>query len=138
VADQKTDDAGARSHRLSRRRLLAGGALASASLPALHELIPHNGLHHALGGDQQASASVPDAGPHAGHGSSGGQMHAAFTDGPEVDHAANGFDPTELLRDFDYGETRRLPGGQTLREWTVVAAEKEIEVAPGVKYLAWT
>jgi FtsP/CotA-like multicopper oxidase with cupredoxin domain len=65
-------------------------------------------------------------------------MHAAFAEGPEVNHAANGFNPTDLLRDFDYGETRRLPGGRTLREWNVVAADKEIEVAPGVKYQAWT
>jgi FtsP/CotA-like multicopper oxidase with cupredoxin domain len=137
VADQN-NGAGPAGHRLSRRRLLAGGALASASLPAIHELVPHSGLHRALGGDQHASAAVPDAGPHAGHGSAGAASHAGFADGPEVDHAANGFDPSELLRDFDYGETRRLPGGQTLREWTVVAVEKEIEVAPGVKYMAWT
>ena len=29
-----------------------------------------------------------------------------------VDHRANGFDPTELLRDFDYGKTRRLASGR--------------------------
>ena len=53
-------------------------------------------------------------------------------------HRANGFDPTELLRDFDYGKTRRLASGRVLREWEIVAQDKEIEVAPGVKYEAWT
>ena len=64
--------------------------------------------------------------------------HATFADGPRVDHRANGFDPTELLRDFDYGKTRRLASGRVLREWEIVAQDKEIEVAPGVKYEAWT
>ena len=31
-----------------------------------------------------------------------------FRAGTVVDHRANGFDPTEILRDFDYGRTRRL------------------------------
>jgi FtsP/CotA-like multicopper oxidase with cupredoxin domain len=42
-----------------------------------------------------------------------------------------------MLRDFDYGKTHRLASGRVLREWEVVAHEKEIEVAPGVKYEAW-
>jgi manganese oxidase len=54
-----------------------------------------------------------------------------------VDPAVNGFDPAEIVRDFDEGTTRRLPGGRVLREWELVAEEKEIEVAPGVKYAAW-
>ena len=37
-----------------------------------------------------------------------GPPHADFRDGPDVDHAANGFDPTAMLRDFDYGRTRRI------------------------------
>ena len=71
----------------------------------------------------------------AGHATGG---HAAFAAGREVDHAANGFDPTEILRDFDLGRTTRLASGRVLREWDLVASDKEIEVAPGVKYPAWT
>jgi FtsP/CotA-like multicopper oxidase with cupredoxin domain len=55
-----------------------------------------------------------------------------------VDHAANGFNPTEILRDFDHGRTRRLASGRVVREWELVAGDKEIEVAPGVKFPAWT
>ncbi|KAA0273307.1 MAG: copper oxidase [Acidobacteria bacterium] len=116
----------------SRRRLLAGGALASFSLPALHELVPHEGLH---GGDGDALA----AGGHRGHATAtGGHEHAAFAGGAGVDHAANGFDPSAMLRDFDWGKTRRLPGGRVLREWEIHARDREIEVAPGVHYAAWT
>ncbi len=130
-------DGGGHPRRVSRRRLLAGGALAGAALPALHELVPHRGLHDALSGPGGGVAAAAAGPGHAGHGS-GNPMHAAFADGPEVDHRANGFEPTEMLRDFDYGEARRLPGGRTLREYSIVARDKEIEVAPGVRYPAWT
>jgi FtsP/CotA-like multicopper oxidase with cupredoxin domain len=42
------------------------------------------------------------------------------------------------LRDFDWGTTRRLAGRRTLREWKLVACDREIEIIPGVKYAAWT
>ena len=64
--------------------------------------------------------------------------HPGFKAGSTVDHAANGFHPTELLRDFDHGRSRRLASGRVLREWELIAGDKEIEVAPGVKFPAWT
>ncbi|NIR42767.1 MAG: multicopper oxidase domain-containing protein [Gemmatimonadetes bacterium] len=48
------------------------------------------------------------------------------------------FDPMEYLTEFDYGRSRRLSDGRTLREYDVVAVDREIEVAPGVYYPAWT
>jgi manganese oxidase len=122
------------SRRISRRGLLGGAAAAGASLPILHELIPHRGLHHTLDG---ASAST--------HGDAGGtppgsakMSHSGFAMDGDVDHRANGFDPSEMLRDFDWGTTRRLASGRVLREWRIDALDKEIEVAPGVHYPAWT
>jgi FtsP/CotA-like multicopper oxidase with cupredoxin domain len=56
----------------------------------------------------------------------------------EVDHEANGFNPTDILTDFDYGEVSTLPNGQTLREYRIVAANKEIEILPGIVFPAWT
>jgi len=131
---------------VSRRKLLAGGFAATAALPVLHELIPHRGLHHALDGSEPAAAAMSEhagmqmgaVSEHAGHSSNGLPLHAGFDPATDVDHEANGFNPTEILRDFDWGETRRLPGGRTLREFTIVAQDREIEVAPGVKYAAWT
>src|SRR5260370_37080958 len=56
----------------------------------------------------------------------------------DVDSHANGFDPTAMLTDFDYGKVSKLPNGQTLREYTITAINKTITLAPGVTYKAWT
>jgi FtsP/CotA-like multicopper oxidase with cupredoxin domain len=82
-----------------------------------------------------ALATIPSTNDHSGHG---GNDVATFRLGGVVDHAANGFDPTTLLRDFDAGTTSLLPDGRTLREWEIFAVDHEIEVAPGVKFPAWT
>ena len=118
--------------KLSRRKLLGGAAGTAAALPLLHEFVPHQGVH-----DQLASAQG-DA-----HGGKHGKATAA-TEGSNhrgavgrVDPRANGFDPTAMLRDYDRGVVRR-EGGRTIREFELVAEDKEIEVAPGVKYAAWT
>ena len=74
--------------------------------------------------------------------SQGGEEHGGShgMGGPqgEVDHIKNGFDPSELLTDFDYGKVSRLDNGQTLREYEFYAANKMIEVMPGIEYPAWT
>ncbi len=57
--------------------------------------------------------------------------------GPVGDVNTDLFDPSAFLTDFDYGKQSQLPDGRTLREWDVVAVEKEIEVAPGVWFPAW-
>jgi FtsP/CotA-like multicopper oxidase with cupredoxin domain len=119
--------------KVSRRRLLLGGAAAGSALPMLHGLVPHEGVHRAIEGASASGAT------HAAESANG--FHAGFGpgfEGPDVDHAANGFNPTEILRDFDMGTTHRLPTGRVVREWELVAGEKEIEVAPGVKFAAWT
>jgi FtsP/CotA-like multicopper oxidase with cupredoxin domain len=110
--------------RVSRRRLLGGAAATGAALPVLHELVPHRGLH-----DQDASAR--EEALHAGHQVERGSSHLGARG--RVDAKANGFDPQLILRDFDEGTVR---GG--VREWEIVAEDREIEVAPGVKYAAWT
>jgi FtsP/CotA-like multicopper oxidase with cupredoxin domain len=121
---------------LSRRQLIGGAAAGAATLPVLHEVVPHQGLHSTLAG-----AQTPDhhgvGGSPATHTHGGGAAGPTFRRGEVVDHAANGFNPTDLLREFDMGKTRRLASGRTLREWTLVAEDKEIEIAPGVKYPAW-
>ncbi len=101
--------------------LRSPGAAAGSSAPTTH------GATHAA-----ATTGTPGKAPHPGHGSG----HAAFRG--TVDHGKNGFDPHEILRDFDWGTTRKGPGGRTIREWEIVAADKEIEVAPGVVFPAWT
>ena len=46
-------------------------------------------------------------GAEMGAGHAGHPDHADFGGDADVDHAANGFNPTEILRDFDYGKTTR-------------------------------
>lgn len=55
-----------------------------------------------------------------------------------VDHQRNGFDPMQLLVDWDYGTVSTLPDGQTLRQYNIYAADQEIEIAPGLFFPAWT
>ncbi|MEM2760794.1 MAG: multicopper oxidase domain-containing protein [Nitrososphaerales archaeon] len=46
-------------------------------------------------------------------------------------------DPSEFLRQFNYGRVSTLPDGTTLREFTIIAEDVKIEVAPGVFFNAW-
>ncbi len=117
--------------KLDRRQLLGGGALAAAG--AFTALGPRGDRAVA----QQAAAGHGMKG-HGGGAHGGGANGATMRKGQTVDHRANGFNPTDLLRDFDEGTTRRLASGRTLREWEIVGADKEIEVAPGIKFPAWT
>jgi FtsP/CotA-like multicopper oxidase with cupredoxin domain len=104
--------------------LLAAGSL-GAGAAALHATVPHS---HPW--EHEAAAQT-----HNGHHGGGG--HAAFRGGT-VDHRANGFDPQAMLRDFDWGTTRRTAAGTVIREWELAAQDKEIEVAPGIRFPAWT
>ncbi len=115
--------------RLTRRRLLGAVPALGLGATALHAAIPHS--HSAAAA--AAEHDMNTAGT-AAHSANGG--HAGFRGGA-VDHRANGFDPHLILRDFDFGKVSRLPDGRTLREWTIAAAEQEIEVAPGVRFTAW-
>ncbi len=56
----------------------------------------------------------------------------------EVDHEKNGFNPTDILTDFDYGEVSTMEDGRTLREFKLTSLNKTIEVVPGIEYPAWT
>jgi FtsP/CotA-like multicopper oxidase with cupredoxin domain len=76
-----------------------------------------------------ASAHRTLAGAHGDHG-------GMITVG-EVDHARNGFDPSRALTDWDPGVVSSR-GGRRLREFTIRAEDKEIEIAPGLMFPAWT
>jgi FtsP/CotA-like multicopper oxidase with cupredoxin domain len=113
--------------RLTRRGLILRGApvLAGATLVATRPTSAAE-QHHA------AAATVPPQ-AHAGHAPA---VHGGFRG--VVDAAANGFDPHQILREFDTGTTSRLASGRVVRSFELVALEQEIEVAPGVKFPAWT
>ena len=113
-------------HSLTRRRLLAGA-------------VPLVGAGLATAAGASARGTADHAGAQKAAGARGGHSngHAALRGG-EVDHRANRFDPQAVLRDFDYGTTRRLASGRVVREWELYAAEQEIEIAPGITYAAWS
>ncbi len=109
--------------RLSRRGFLLGSTislLSGAGLTKLAQALEEES-------DSQAVQLVP-----------GGNHGSAFGMVGSVDHERNGFDPLQLLVDWDYGKVSTLPNGQTLREYQFVAYDKEIEVAPGVFFPSWT
>jgi manganese oxidase len=104
---------------LTRRQMLKVGALGTASLAA-------GGSVLSLPGVAQGDAKA-------------GQGQASHHDMMTVGQLAPGsFDPTAFLTHFDTGTVSRLPSGQVVREYELVADEREIEVAPGVFYPAWT
>lgn len=117
----------------SRRQLLKGLCLAglAGGAATLQRLLP----------GMAAPAAQAQAG---GHGNmQGGERdstidHMGNMVAGDVDSAANGFDPMDILTEFDYGTVSTLPSGQTLREYQLIASEKVIEIAPGVTYPAWT
>ena len=89
---------------VSRRKFLEAGTAGLLGTAGLVSIVS----------SQQTQVSLPPAqtGGHEGH--SGLSMPGVTGD---VDHAANGFNPTDLLTDFDYGKVSTLPNGQTLREY---------------------
>jgi len=118
---------------LSRRdfiRLGLGSTLTVAGAAALSACSPTS---EPMATESPAPAKTQHGGT---YDSAGGSLMPGY-DG-DVDHAANGFNPTDILTDFDYGKTSALPNGQTLREYSVFAAIKTIEVMPGIRYEAWT
>lgn len=52
--------------------------------------------------------------------------------------ASGEMNPTQFLTAFDYGRVSSLLDGRTVRDYEIIAEDKEIEVASGVKFNAWT
>ena len=107
--------------KLSRRDLIKAGALGAAGLAAAGGTIVLRPKS-----DAAAAELPPDAHMHA---------HAMDAVG-DID--PRGFNPTKFLTEFDYGKISTLPNGQTLREYYIAAIDREIEIAPGVYFPAWT
>jgi manganese oxidase len=75
---------------------------------------------------------------HSSHGSEATMQHGGNMAVGEVDHVRNGFDPHEILTDFDLGEVSTDSSGRTVHEYEFLVVNKEIEVAPGIFFPAWT
>jgi FtsP/CotA-like multicopper oxidase with cupredoxin domain len=109
---------------LHRRELLRlGGASAAAVLSG-------GAIARAVGADDHAAS-------HTGSPRDAAHGHGGNTVVGTVDHARNGFDPSDILYDFDMGEVS-TSGDQTVRTYEIFAQDKEIEIAPGLHFPAWT
>ena len=104
----------------TRRTLLRNGLIGGSSLLLSQVLRP-------LVAAQTGAQADPPAMDHGRMGAGGGRMdHGDMTTVGEVDHERNGFDPHAMLTDWDTGRVSSLPSGQTLREFTLTAVDKEI------------
>ena len=83
--------------------------------------------------DEPQGYAVSHRTPANAHGDHGGMITVG-----EVDYARNGFDPSKVLTDWDQGVVSPWTDGRTLREFTITAQDKEIEIAPGIIFPAWT
>lgn len=98
--------------------------LASATgFTGLAALVPWSGGR----GNPDRVSSV--AAPHGSH------LEGSATVG-EVDLDA--FNPSNFLYEFDRGRLVQSADGRSVREWEIVAVDREIEIAPGVYFPAWT
>ena len=132
----QSDNAG-----VSRRNFLIAGVGGTGLLGAAALGISSEARAAILGGGAQGQGPYEPPRPNAigtNSASAHGAMHPMPAVVGEVDHVRNGFNPTEMLVDFDGGKVSTLPNGQTLREYTLVAQNKQIEVVPGVQFAAWT
>ena len=102
----------------NRRAFLGAGA----ALP-LAPLLVGSGIDRARA---QSAGALP----------AGSQIEGMTTVG-NVDHARNGFDPHDILDDWDQGSGTTDATGRRVREYEITAVDIEIEIAPGVFFPAW-
>jgi FtsP/CotA-like multicopper oxidase with cupredoxin domain len=110
---------------ISRRALLgAGGVLGAVGLGAA--------------ATAPLAAQTSDAGQApSSHGAHADPLGGANRVVGSVDHDRNGFDPWTIATQFEFGEVSQ-ENGRRVREFTLTAIDKEIEIAPGVMFPAWT
>ena len=116
------------SERMSRRELFKMGGVGALGFAGTAALVRA----------QRTSDSSPPASGSMDEASHSRLHDESMSTVGQVDHRRNGFDPHDLLYDYDYGQTSRMDDGRTLREYSIVAVDKDIEVAPGVFFAAWT
>lgn len=97
-------------------------------------------------GDEHGGVSMPSAAAAGTHATGG---HAGMGLVGEVADDAIGIDPTEYLTSWNfsnlpaeersrYYKETRLDDGRLLREYWIHALDRDIEIAPGVHFAAWT
>ncbi|MEQ8932085.1 MAG: multicopper oxidase domain-containing protein [Nitratireductor sp.] len=119
--------------RLSRRMVLGAGLAAAggSAVAAVGSAQEVNQPGYASGKPGLGTEGLVHQ---SGHGSS----HGAMMTVGNVDEERNGFDTSKMLTEWETGTVSRLPDGRVLRTFQLDAIDKEIEIAPGVMFPAWT
>jgi manganese oxidase len=110
------------SERLTRRGLLLGGLVAAGGTALVA---------------QTATAQAPADPSMMAMPADTGALGNMMTVGT-VDYAANGFDPIKMLTQWETGSISQMDDGRTLRSFEIGAIDRELEIAPGVYFPAWT
>lgn len=113
-------------HPMPRRRLLTGG-LVLAGGSAIGGLPAGNAA-------QAASSTVTVTGADAIMAGLHGEMITIGDVGTDI----NSFDPSEMLTDWETGTVSRDSDGTPVRTFHIFAEDRDIEIAPGVIFPAWT
>jgi len=121
--------------RITRRDFLKAGLLGGGATAVAATL--GQGEAHAAHDHRLPPGAQPTPTPEGYTDHDTGGAHGGMGTVGRVDHTRNGFDPQTLLQDWDFGEVSTLPNGQTLRQYSIVAVDKEVEVAPGVFFPGW-
>ncbi|GAX91659.1 multicopper oxidase domain-containing protein [Effusibacillus lacus] len=86
----------------------------------------------------QVSANGSHEGSYKDHNAHKGTgTHGAPSLSGSYDPKVGGLDPGHFLTSFDYGNVSMTADGRTAREYQIVAEDKEVEIAPGVKFPGW-
>ncbi|MCR6634740.1 multicopper oxidase domain-containing protein [Devosia sp.] len=121
---------------VTRRGLLLGGIAAAGGTALLATSVgaqPMAGHEMPPSSESSPQPSNPYSAPGAHDGAHGQMMTVG-----SVDPQRNGFDPSTMLTDWDFGTLSEGEDGRPLRTFEVEAIDKEIEIAPGVMFPAWT
>ncbi|NOZ33177.1 MAG: multicopper oxidase domain-containing protein, partial [Alphaproteobacteria bacterium] len=112
---------------LDRRSLLSAGmALAGGTTLA------------GISGAGPANAAAQERGQGMAMANHGADSQGSMITVGDVDTSINGFDAAAMLTDWDTGTISQNEAGQTVRTFEVDAIDKDIEIAPGVIFPAWT
>ena len=119
---------------MNRRHLLqmgAGGGAVAGSIAALPMI---------FSSAAQTPSGTPGTPPVDHSSMTDGEMegHSSSATVGEIDVAGLAIDPSVFVRTFDYGTATVQADGSVLREWEIVALDREIEIAPGIFFPAWT
>jgi FtsP/CotA-like multicopper oxidase with cupredoxin domain len=118
----------------SRRRFLGAGLSGAAGLIGIGMLgqaaqIPQTAR---TDGISDTGSNMPGMDHASGHSGMSEMLVGA------VDHVRNGFDPMQMLVDWDYGKVTSTESGKTVRHYDISAGDTEIEIAPGIFFPAWS